>query len=235
MRARIRREHVSIEFTGRGQVWNEILRPYVGGPEAPEEAEPEPVPVAAARPGLAQPAAVSLTPHRPVPAAVPAPAPTIAPRPAAPGARPAASAYAAQPAPSAPRTWYPPRQQPPARFEPERGPRADDGDDEETVRVEPSSDPATLYSRLAALPGRRSERDAVLAAVWFLTKGDRETTADEVEGHFQTLKVFGDVKVVPLLLKHVHRTKMLESGSQPRAVKLSRKGVSHVRERLVRD
>jgi hypothetical protein len=108
-------------------------------------------------------------------------------------------------------------------------------DEEGEFQVERSSDPATLYGRLAALPGRRSERDAVLAAVWFLTKGKSEVTGDEVERQFHAHQVFRDVKVVPHLLKHVHRTKMLEAGTNPKAVRLTTKGTSYVRSRLVLD
>ena len=73
-----------------------------------------------------------------------------------------------------------------------------------------------------------------LAAVWFLTKGEREASADEVEAHFGALHVFPDVKVVPHLLKHIHRTKMLEQGAGgPKAVRFSKKGLASVRGRLV--
>ena len=72
-----------------------------------------------------------------------------------------------------------------------------------------------------------------MAAVWFLTKGERETNGDEVERHFEALNVFPDLKVVPHLLKHVHRTKLLETGSNPKAVKMTKKGLTSVRGRLV--
>jgi hypothetical protein len=229
MRAVIRRDKVRIEFSGRGQMWNELLRPYLGGPEAP----PEPI----------APVAASVTP-------VTAPAPAAAPRPFVPAQYPqarqpvampapvAASAGAARPAPSQPRTWYPPRPQSVQCFEPVRAPAqhysAEEEDGIDVPQVDPSSDPATLYARLAAIPGRRSERDAVLAAVWFLTRGETETTADDVEAHFQTLRVFPDVKVVPIILKHIHRTKTIEIGSSgPKAVRLSKKGMTSVRGRLV--
>jgi hypothetical protein len=235
MRATIRKDNVKIEFSGRGQIWNDLLRPYFGGPEAPAEPErpvavkaPSPVasPVAAQAPAAAaasvRPAtAVQLTPHRPSIVVQPAPVGAVA--------RPAA--------PSQPRTWYPPRPEQPRRFEPDRNAPPQhysaEEDESDVVQVEPSSDPATLYARLAAIPGRRSERDAVLAAVWFLSKGERETTADDVEAHFQVLRVFPDIKVTPHLLKHIHRTKMLEQGSSAKAVKLSKKGLASVRGRLV--
>ena len=240
MRAVICRDAVRIEFSGRGQMWNELLRPYVGGPEAPAEPEsaapaPAPAPVQAAPVAAAptRPAPAQFTPHRadapvtparvaaPVPALVAAAVPAPAPRPAA------------QPAV---RTWYPPRpaQAPRPEAAPQPPQHFSSGDDEtETEQVEPSADPATLYSRLAEIPGRRSERDGVLAAVWFLTRGERETSADEVEAHFASLQAFPDVKVVPLLLKHVHRTKTLEQGSSPKAVRLTAKGITAVRGRLV--
>jgi hypothetical protein len=231
MRAVIRTNDVRIEFSGRGQVWNELLRPHLGGPEAPAESETP----AAPAPARATPPvhltshrsdAPSGAPSRPAPTPSPAPAPYAAPRPAA--------------APAQPRTWYPPRQQAPSqprRFEPPKSSPQDyysaEEDDGDAVRVEPSSDPATLYGRLAALPGRRSERDAVLAAVWFLTKGEKETLGEEVERHLETLRAFPDVKVVPHLLKHVHRTKMLEFGSSQKAVKLSKKGLAYLRAKLI--
>jgi hypothetical protein len=245
MRAVISRDSVRIEFSGRGQMWNELLRPYVGGPEAPAEAEPAaaaparapapaPAPVTPLAAAPMRPAPAQFTPHRadvtvsraPVPSPVhaavaAAPAPALAARPAA------------QPAV---RTWYPPRPaqtprpaaapQPPQHF-------SSDDDDTAAAQVEPSADPATLYSRLSEIPGRRSERDGVLAAVWFLTRGERETSANEVEEHFASLQAFPDVKVVPLLLKHVHRTKTLEQGSSPKSVRLTAKGITAVRGRLV--
>jgi hypothetical protein len=224
-------------------MWNELLRPYVGGPEAPAELEaaaaapsppraPAPAPAVAPAPAPGRPAPVQFTTHRPdVPAAAhAAPAPT-APSVAypAPAPRPAA--------PPAVRTWYPPKppqSQRPTGFQHQPPQHYSSGEDEsDSVQVEPSADPATLYSRLADIPGRRSERDGVLAAVWFLTRGERETSADEVEAHFASLQAFPDVKVVPLLLKHVHRTKTLEQGSSPRAVRLTAKGITAVRGRLV--
>lgn len=233
MRAVIRRQNIRIEFSGRGQMWNEFLRPYLGGPEAP----PEPLaPVATPVTAVAAPA-----PARPT---APAPAPNVpaaAPRVAMPMPVPVPVAVGAvRPAPSQPRTWYPPRREPAQRFDAPPAPAehysAEEEEGADLPQVEPSSDPATLYARLAAIPGRRSERDAVLAAVWFLTRGESETTADDVEAHFQTLRVFPDVKVVPLVLKHIHRTKTLEPGAGgPKAVRLSRKGLASVRGRLVPD
>jgi len=226
MRAVIRTNEVKIEFSGRGQVWNELLRPHFGGPEAPSEPAAAVAPTAPV--AVRGTPSVQLTSHR-----GDAPSSAQPVRPAAPPvARPAA-------APAQPRTWYPPREQPPRRHEPaQAAPQSyysaeeDEGDG---VRVEPSSDPATLYGRLAALPGRRSERDAVLAAVWFLTKGTAETTGDDVERHLATFRAFPDVKVVPHLLKHVHRTKTLEFGTTPKAVRLSKKGLAYVAGRLIPD
>jgi hypothetical protein len=240
MRAVIRTNDVRIEFSGRGQIWNELLRPHLGGPEAPAESatpstQPAVVPACSTSP-------VHLTSHRaetpaggpprpaptPAPAASPAPAPYAAPRPAV------------APSPSQPRTWYPPREQAPSqprRFEPPKTSQQDyysaEEDESDAIRVEPSSDPATLYGRLAALPGRRSERDAVLAAVWFLSKGEKEVLGEEVERHLEGFRAFPDAKVVPHLLKHVHRTKMLEFGSSQKAVRLSKKGIAYARGKLV--
>jgi hypothetical protein len=226
MRAVICRDSSRIEFSGRGQMWNELLRPYIGGPEAPAEPDPAAAaPAPAPSPSVApvRPAPVQFTQQRSdVPAAPatagPAPAPRMAPPPAV-------------------RTWYPPRPEPsarPAAAQPQ-APQHYSSDEEESdaVQVEPSSDPATLYSRLSDIPGRRAERDGVLAAVWFLTKGERETSADEVEAHFASLRAFQDVKIVPALLKHVHRTKTLEQGSSPKSVRLTAKGITAVRGRLV--
>src|SRR5687768_17856294 len=66
MRALIRKDNVKIEFSGRGQVWNEMLRPWLGGPQAPDEAEQQPAPAPAS--GFAQPTATVAA--RPVPASV---------------------------------------------------------------------------------------------------------------------------------------------------------------------
>jgi hypothetical protein len=233
MRAVICKDSVRIEFSGRGQMWNELLRPYVGGPEAP--AEPEAAPAAAPAPVPVRSAPVQSLPQQ-RPGVPVAPAPMPAPV--------TAAAQPARPAPPPVRTWYPPR--PAHQNRPMAAPQAPHAappsqtvqhfsseDDNDAVQVEPSADPATLYSRLAEIPGRRSERDGVLAAVWFLTRGERETSADEVEAHFASLSAFPDVKVVPLLLKHVHRTKTLEQGSSPKAVRLTAKGITTVRGRLV--
>ena len=237
MRAVICKDSVRIEFSGRGQMWNELLRPYVGGPEAPAEpetADGASAPAASPAPAPFRAAPVQPAPQRPDVQVAPAPAPM-----------PAAAAVAVQPArPAAPppvRTWYPPRpaqQARPAAVPQVQPPQPvqhySSGEDEnDAVQVEPSADPATLYTRLSEIPGRRSERDGVLAAVWFLTRGERETSADEVEAHFASLSAFPDVKVVPLLLKHVHRTKTLEQGSTPKAVRLTAKGITAVRGRLV--
>jgi hypothetical protein len=275
MKAVIRRDNYRLEFSGRGQTWNELLRPYFGGPEAPAEAAPSPTPVPAPlaaqsqrHPGAqpqhqftAQPQHQQIAQHQHQPAAQPHPQlravagpvqlvphrveqshpmrPSAAPSVPAPSMPTLTGQPPRQNGPSQPRTWYPPREAaPPRRFEPQAAPRpamafSSEEDESAAVSVEPSSDPATLYGRLAAVPGRRSERDATLAAVWFLGKGEREVSTDEIERHFETLHVFPDLKVVPHVLKHVHRTKMLELGSNPKAVRLSKKGVAGVRGRLV--
>src|SRR5262245_13675566 len=229
MRFRLKKDRFTLHYEGSAKVWNECLRPYVGGPEAPSEPEavaPPPAPVPAPRPEPAPPA---------LPPAPAAPAPTrvaIMPstvRSAAVGAAP--PPYQPAPRPAV-RTWYPPRDVP-ARAAATAYVAPEDDEEPEAPRVETSSDPATLYGRLAALPGRRSERDAVLAAAWFLTKGGGETNPDAIEHHFQSLGVFADVKVVPHVLKHVNRTKLLEAGSQARSVRLSQKGVAYARTRLI--
>src|SRR5262245_33972409 len=104
MRAVICRDSVRIEFSGRGQMWNELLRPYVGGPEAPAEPEtaaaapaPAPAPAPAHVQAPARPAPMQFTSHRveALSPAAAAPAPMASP---APAPRPAA--------PPAVRTWY---------------------------------------------------------------------------------------------------------------------------------
>src|SRR5689334_8930198 len=129
MRAVIRRHNVKIEFSGRGQLWNELLRPYRGGPEAP----PEPVPSARVATAPAQiQVPVQLVAAAPVRQAAPAPMP----QPAS-ALLQASGAGATRPPVSQPRTWYPPRPATPQRFEPRypvAAPPAG-GDDDESDAV----------------------------------------------------------------------------------------------------
>jgi hypothetical protein len=91
-----------------------------------------------------------------------------------------------------------------------------------------------LYRRLATLGGRRGEKDAVIAAVWFVSGGrSRDVTPDEVERHLRSFGLPADIKVRPHLLKHVSRTKLLDAGEGQGAVRLNSKGMKYVKQRLV--
>ncbi len=273
MRLRIRTEKYTLEFDGVPALWNEFLRPVLGGPEAPAEAAagaslpaPARAPAPPTLPAQPAPATRPMTqpawppaqqPPQPQQGGRPGPAPWTRERqePLPPPQRP--SPYGAPPRPAAPpapvsttptppRRWIPPRPenglrpgQVPAPT-PNRPPADEQGErdegtepEQETLAIEASSDPATLYARLTALGGRRSEKEAVLAAVWFLTRGERDTTAEEVERHLAGFGVFAGIKVVPHLLKHVSRTRMLEQGALSRTVRLTEKGVAHAKRRLV--
>jgi hypothetical protein len=118
-------------------------------------------------------------------------------------------------------------------------PRGDDRDDrqpwrrrggpEPEIPIEPSNDPRTLYERLGALESRRAEKDAVLAAVWFVGKGERDVHEKEVAKHLEENGGPEDVKIRPHFLKHISRTKYFEPGAEPGLVRLSRKGREQIR------
>jgi hypothetical protein len=227
MRARIQKPAYRLEYEGPNTLWNVFLRPILGGPEAPPDPV-APAPVASVvQAGPAAPAPVVRTYAPPVATAAPA-------------------AYAAPAAPSGTRTWYPPRE--PREPREARGPRqaypdtyeaapAEDdrpawrrrGGPEPEARVEASSDPKVLYERLGALGSRRSEKDAVLAAVWFVGKGEKEVHEKEIEAHFAEHGGPTDVNVRPVALKHINRTKLLEQGSAVGLVRLSAKGREQIR------
>ena len=76
---------------------------------------------------------------------------------------------------------------------------------------------------------RRAEKDAVLAAVWFVGHDEREVHEREVAQHLREHGGPADVKIRPQFLKHITRTKLLEAGTQPGLVRLSRKGREQVR------
>jgi hypothetical protein len=150
----------------------------------------------------------------------------------------------AAPAPSAgPRTYYVQREPREARREREAypdsyeaGPEQDErppwrrrGGPEPEARVEPSADPKVLYARLLELGSRRAEKDAVLAAVWFVGKGERDVHEKEIETHFSENGGPDDVKVRPVALKHINRTKLLEQGTGSGLVRLSAKGRDQIR------
>ena len=212
MQARIRTADFDLHFEGSPAIWNEFLRPVLGGPEALDEPdEPEPAPAPSAPPAAAPPTP-SLAqfqrkaPHRPPPH----------------DTRPQGDR---------------PRHQPPARPEPQQDrpaapPRRHERPQPTGPRIERTDDPSELYRRLSAVPGRRSEKDAVLAAVWFVSGGEGDVTVDEIERH---LSRHGGppLKVRPHLQKHVTRTKMLEPGPGPGVFRISRKGSRYVQDSLV--
>jgi hypothetical protein len=216
MKARLETSDYRFLFHGSPALWNEFFRPLLGGPEAP----PEPAPAAPPRAAAPPPPAFAAIPSAPSTTTSPAPAPAVAatwnpPRPVPVAPRPApyaaAPPYPRQPSPE-PRTWH----RRPGGLEP-------------TIAVEPSADPRTLYDRLANVESRRGERDAVLAAIWFLGKGEGDVSPEDVERHLREHDGPPDVKVRPVMLKHVTRTKLLEQGTTPGTVRLTAKGVAQVR------
>lgn len=224
MRVRIRTKAYDLEFEGSPGLWNEFFRPVMGGPEAPPEPDPVPEPV----------------PQRAV----------VAPRSAITAAGPGAPSPATYRATTNHSEHVPPgRAAPPprarARHDERDGlGRRDDGPrrggpprkikQQPAPPVEASSDPAVLYRRLAAIGGRRGEKDAVIAAVWFVSGGrSRDVTAEDVERHLRSHGLPAEIKVRPHLLKHVSRTKLLDAGSDQGAVRLNNKGLKYVKQRLV--
>ncbi|MCE9638022.1 MAG: hypothetical protein K8T90_20160 [Planctomycetes bacterium] len=252
MRARINTSNYRLDFEGSPSFWNDLLRPFLGGPAA------VPDPVVATEPAGA--AAASTAFHgEPVVRTV-----ASAPSPVAPttyhSAPPTPVAGRGSPSPAvatAPgvRTYFPPREPRPERADgserPGKAPRGnrfdrareqqphDDSDQRPPwrrrggpapeARVAPSMDPTELYGRLGAVDSRGAEKDAVIAAVWFIGKGEREVHEKEVEAHFAAHGGPPDVKVRPVFLKHISRSKLLEAGTQTGLVRLSAKGREHVR------
>jgi len=224
MRVLIQKPTYRLEYEGVNTLWNVFLRPILGGPECP----PDPVPQVSPAPPVAQSAAVAPVVRTYAPAAG-----AVAP-----------VTVSAAPAPSAgPRTWYPPREpresRAPRQAYPdtyEAAPVESDvppwrrrGGPEPEARVEASSDPKVLYERLGALGSRRSEKDAVLAAVWFVGKGEKEVHEKEIDAHFAENGGPCDVNVRPVTLKHINRTKLLEQGTAVGLVRLSAKGREQIR------
>lgn len=241
MRARIHKRSFRLEFDGAPGIWNDFLRPIVGGPEAPPDVV-QPAQVADAGGTFA---AASFPSH---PGSAPAAAVHAQGAPA-PVVRTYAPAAAA-PAPTRPagRTWFPPRGPAAPVDAPAPGRRGDDDDaaadgpphdrnapwrrrggPEPEIRVEPSNDPKTLYARLDAMGSRRAEKDAVVAAVWFVGQDQREVHEREAAKHLAEHGGPTDVKIRPHFLKHITRTKLLEPGTQPGLVRLSRKGREQIR------
>lgn len=188
MRARIRTSRFDVAFEGSGALWNDLLRPILGGPAAPAE----PVPRADADPALREPA-----PQRA------APARRASPRP--PAAAPQGSAARSEPPP--PQNEAGPRTATPARGAVD-----------------------ALMAALATVEGRRADRDAVLVAVWSLGDGGREVSFSDVAGVLDQYDGFDDLRVKPLLLKHISRSKMLESGGERETVRLTQKGRRYLAE-----
>ncbi len=211
MRIRLATAAARFEFDGSPAIWNEFFRPILGGPEAPPDLRPQSPAQLAAAPIMAAPGVAT--------SAMAAPAMS------------AQGVTSSAPAPQA-RTWYPPRDAAP-RPAPEN--RSNDeyhrrsGRPLPTQTVEPASDPAVLYGRLNDVDSRRAEKDAVLAAVWFVGRGARDVTPEEVEKHLRDHGGPTDVRVRPSLLKHVTRTKFLDLGTAPTSVRLSAKGRAQIR------
>lgn len=232
MKARLHTRDYRFQFQGSPLIWNEFFRPLLGGPTAPDEPAPPAAPVRAPQP--APFAAVAAPVHAPPPPAVPSPR-FGAPQRAAPPAT-AWTSHGPERAPAWPRG-------PQERFSGAQGPPSSQretaegtrvwsrrpGGLEPTLAVEPSSDPRTLYDRLSTLESRRGERDAVLAAIWFLGRGEKDVAPEEVERHLRDHGGPPDVKVRPVMLKHVTRTKLLEQGGTPGTVRLTPKGAAQAR------
>lgn len=225
MRARLHTPRFRLEFDGAPALWNDFLRPLVGGPVAPAEEAPS-----AHAPATAPSVFAPMRSGPATPADPPAPARTTVPQ----------------------RPYGPPAgTESPRRFDDRQGPRRDHGPDrsdaadrgvapdrawhprhgglQPTLQVAPSSDPRVLYDRLSTIDSRRGERDAVLAAIWFLGSQGADVAPEDVERHFKEHGGPPDVKVRPVMLKHVTRTKLLEQGSAAGTVRLTPKGVAQAR------
>jgi len=246
MKARIRTETFTFEYAGPPRLWNEVFRSIVGGAKSPEE---ETAPEAPAQQPAGQAAGGQRLPHLgPGPRATMARSPFAggAPMPAGPeaygdvdlprgsrgpdrredfGGRRPDSRPPQRDARSAPRQEWDARQQERTPRKPRLAPQA--------PPIERTGDPAELYARLGEIPGRRSEKDGVLAAVWFVSKGERDVTPEEVEQHLRDHGGPPTVKVRPLLQKHVNRSKMLDAGANPGTFKMNRKGAHYVIDHLV--
>lgn len=242
MRVRLVTPTYRFEFEGSPSLWNELFRPILGGPEAPPDPTPVATPAAAAVPSPAM-------------AAAPA-APSWGAR-TAPAGGPAVSASVPpQHGQGGVRTFVLPRREAVRdhdrrdhdRRDDPRGPGAERADaysseadegsgewrrrrggPEPTIPVEPTADPNVLYARLSEVDSRRAEKDAVLAAVWFVGRGQRDVSPEEVEKHLREHGGPADVKVRPHMQKHITRTKLMEPGEQNGWVRLSAKGRAQIR------
>jgi hypothetical protein len=92
----------------------------------------------------------------------------------------------------------------------------------------PDLDADSLFEHLAGIGGRRSEKDAVLVAVWEHDGVRRDVGFDEVARSVHGRGAFRDVRVKPHLLKHVNRSRMLDTGSRRETVRLTSKGRRYV-------
>lgn len=243
MKARIRSAMYALEFSGSPAIWNDFLRPLIGGPRAPDES---PEPEVAAAPGGAGPRSsdaarpvLSPGPLRPAPLGVPSPLSAGAGRPYPDDAYDARRYEERGPQGrgrgdrafeqrrdadrGGARPPQPPAQRP-RRVRPQpTGPQ-----------IEKTADPDELYARLGEVEGRRGEKDAVLAAVWFASDGNqRAVTAEEVEKHLAEHGWDGDVRVRPHLQKHVTRSKTLDAGEEAGTFRVNRKGTKYVLDMLV--
>lgn len=212
MKVKLKTSRWSIEFEGEPELWNETLRRSLGGTRAAAAPEPEaaaPTASTGTRDAAPSTRAGPPAPRRPltthIPEDPPASLPRSTPRPATPARTPA------RPAPTKPASTRTTRSRPAA------------------VAPATPDDPGGLFERLAAQPGRRSEKDTVLASVWLLGGGERAVEADDVEAHVEEHSPLEDVKVRPHLHKHVRKTKLLEETTEA-AFRLTPKGTRYVRE-----
>ena len=225
MKARLHTPNYRFHFQGSPLIWNEYFRPLLGGPAAP--AEPVAPAPSARAPQAAVPAEAGvavLSPPRPATTPSAWPAPPVAERVPSWQRGPQERSFTGTPGPS---TMHSSMQRGPSD-----GPRVwtrRPGGLEPTLAVEPSGDPRTLYDRLSNVESRRGERDAVLAAIWFLGRGEKDVAPEEVERHLRDHGGPTDVKVRPVMLKHVTRTKLLEQGGTPGTVRLTQKGAAQAR------
>lgn len=90
------------------------------------------------------------------------------------------------------------------------------------------ADTTEVWAALSEREGRRAEKDAVLLAVWELGGDHRDVTFDAVSRCVRAHESFEDIRVKPILLKHVNRTHMLDAGARGQTVRLTPKGRRYV-------
>jgi len=116
------------------------------------------------------------------------------------------------------------------------GPAAGDGEADDSgptptdADAHGDDDTAQAWAALADSEGRRAEKDAVLLAVWELGGDRRDVRFDAVARHVHAHEAFHDVRVKPILLKHMSRSHMLDPGTQRETVRLTAKGRSYLSE-----